>query len=57
MWTETTGFLIKRTKEFIIVCATHQKAEPSIGVKEKYCTIHKIPKTWIRNYKVIGNKP
>jgi hypothetical protein len=55
MWTHTVGFLIKKTKREIIVCTTWQPKNECHRMEEKFCNIHKIPTSWVRNYIVLGN--
>ena len=55
IWTSTVGFLIRKTKKELIVCTTWQPESEVDLVEERFCNIHKIPMTWIRNYMVLGN--
>lgn len=55
LWSHTTGFLIKKTKRELIVCTTWQPKNGCHRMTEKFCNIHKIPMTWIRNYRVLGH--
>jgi hypothetical protein len=55
LWCHTTGFLIKKTKKFLMICTTWQPDNSPHRVVEKFCNIHKIPMSWIRNYTILGN--
>jgi hypothetical protein len=55
LWVHTVGFLVKRTQRELIVCTTWQPGNDAHRVQEKFCNLHKIPMTWIRNYRVLGN--
>lgn len=55
LWSHTTGFLVKKTKRELIVCTTWQPANECHRVQEKFCNLHKIPMTWVRNYRVLGH--
>lgn len=56
-WSETDwvirecGWLIKETKEYVVF-ATGWKIEDE-NCHEKFCSMHKIPKTWIRKRKLL----
>jgi hypothetical protein len=54
LWTRTAGFLIKRTRRELVICTTWQPANEGHRLSEKFCNVHKIPWTWIRNYRVLG---
>lgn len=55
LWCYTTGFLIKNTPKELIICSNWVPENKDHFVIEKFSNIQKIPKTWIRNYRVIGN--
>lgn len=54
LWCHTAGFLIKKTRKQLIVCTSWMPGNEKHMVREKFCAIHKIPMTWVRNYKVLG---
>ncbi|MDD5417151.1 MAG: hypothetical protein PHU12_04210 [Candidatus Aenigmarchaeota archaeon] len=56
LWVYSTGFLLKKTKRELIICTTWQPADETHRIPEKFCNIHKIPWTWIRNYRVLGHR-
>jgi len=52
-WVEQTGFLIKKTKKFILL-AGHINITESAGQKiESLGTLIKIPTTWIKDFKYL----
>jgi hypothetical protein len=55
LWAHTAGFLVKKTKHELIVCTTWMPENEGHHVPDKVCNVHKIPWTWVRNYRVIGN--
>ena len=55
LWCWTIGMLLKKTPKEIIICSNWVPENKNHFVNEKYSNIQKIPRTWIRNYKVIGN--
>jgi len=57
LWMWTSGILLKKTKRETIVCTTYQPDNSIHRTEERFCAIHKIPNTWIKDYKVIGHVP
>lgn len=51
-WVESFGFLLKETKEYILL-ASNRSVTKLLEEETQYSSIHKIPKTWIRKRKEI----
>lgn len=47
------GFLVEETKEFILFAQRYHPEDPH--TQENYGAIHKIPKTWIKNRKILAD--
>lgn len=54
LWTQTVGFLVYQTPRELVVCTTWQPENAAHRVCEKVANLHKIPRTWIRNFQVLG---
>tara|TARA_R110000868_G_scaffold306450_3_gene567688 strand:- start:1234 stop:1488 length:255 start_codon:yes stop_codon:yes gene_type:complete len=48
------GWIVEETKEYIIF-ATSWKPEDEWS-EEKFCSLHKIPKTWVRKRKLLATQ-
>lgn len=49
-WTiREAGWVIRETKEFIVFATAHKPADE--WTDEEFCSLHKIPKQWIKNRK------
>lgn len=50
-WVREVGFLIEETNKHIILCALH--APETEHYSEVFKELRKIPKTWVRNKKIL----
>lgn len=46
---QEAGWIIEENKEFIVFATSYKPADE--WTDEKFCSLHKIPKTWIRKRK------
>jgi hypothetical protein len=52
-WCQDVGFLIRETPRFLVFAQRHEPEGHANG-DEQWGALHRIPKTWIRNKKVLG---
>lgn len=52
-YTDSVGFIVKETEKMIILAERHEPTGHANG-EEQWGGLHKIPKTWIRNRRLLG---
>jgi hypothetical protein len=52
-YTDSVGFLIKETDKMIVIAERHEPNN-SVNRMEQWGGLHKIPKTWIKNKRILG---
>jgi hypothetical protein len=52
-YTNSVGFLIKETDKMLVIAERHEP-DNYANRMEQWGGLHKIPKTWVRNRKILG---